>query len=147
MAKYNPLGSFLEFINGSTSLSAATFNSMQKSIQIALNDKLDCSDTRISDANECKACYCGIYPIQENAINFPFDTSEIVFDQLDGLLITLVPNGRSFGIQIAYDPINQQFWLRQGQIVFVSYSASTGTIYEFEESIPWKILGGATNAT
>lgn len=75
----------------------------------------------------------------KSAVNFPFDTSKLAFDTNDGLLFVIVPNGRSFGIQLAYDPIKEQFWMRKGKTVYVR-TTEEGTILEFNESSTWQLL-------
>lgn len=140
MAVHKVLGQYKKFINGSTKLSETTFNDLQRLIQIDANDKFECSDVRIVDANSDDACNGGCFPIQQHATHFPFNTDDIEFDSNDGLLFVLIPNGRSFGIQIAYDPINEQFWMRKGIRQYVSYSATTGVIYRFVADTEWKCL-------
>ena len=144
MAVHRILGTFLNFINGTTKLSATTFNNMQKSIQGDLNDKIECSDVRITDSTDDKACYAGVYPIEKNATGFPFDTSNIRFDNLDGLLAVFIPNGRSFGIQICFDPINKEFWLREGKKEYLSHSSQTGVVYMFNPTTNWEKIGGVS---
>lgn len=140
MAVHKVLGQYKKFINGSTRLSETTFNDLQRLIQIDANDKFECSDVRIVDANSDDACNSGCFPIQQHATHFPFNTDDIQFDSNDGLLFVLIPYGRSFGIQIAYDPINEQFWMRKGIRKYVSYSATTGVTYEFVPDTDWECL-------